>query len=220
MTNRHSYQINGKAATTSDRTPTQAQLLADAGFEPAEDFVLIQRTPHGTRVISTDDVLELDGTLHEFFAFENGVCYELTVNGHSIWWGADKIDIPQIRNLGNVAVDDDLIWERLDAGNQVLPSHGEFDLTAGGVEHLKTHKRSHTVYHYFVNGIEYSTDQEQLTGAQITALIPGWDPANSLVLEGEGSEPDEVIHPTTTVVLKRKTPPHMVIVPPATFGHP
>ncbi len=36
-------------------------------------------------------------------------------------------------------------------------------------------------------------EHESLTGAQITAKVPGWNPENTLVLEGEGSDPDEVI---------------------------
>jgi hypothetical protein len=40
-----------------------------------------------------------------------------------------------------------------------------------------------------------------------------------LVLEGEGSNPDEAIHPTIVVNFKeRETTAHFSIVPPATFG--
>jgi hypothetical protein len=215
------YTINGRAATTTHRTPTQAQVLTDAGFEPADDFILIQRTPHGTRVVSTDDVLELGSGSAEFFAFESGASYELTLNEHSIWWGAEKIEIKEIRALGNVPDEDELIWEREDGSSEVLPTQGKFGLRSKGVEHLKTRKRppKPTVYHYFVDIVEYTTDHESLTGAQITAKVPGWNPANSLVLEGQGSEQDEVIRPTTTVVFKgRETPAHFIIVPPATFG--
>jgi hypothetical protein len=215
------YTINGRPAVTAHRTPTQTQVLTDAGFEPADDFILIQRTPHGTRVVSTDDVLELgDGSI-EFFAFESGASYQLTLNEHSIWWGADKIEIGEIRTLGNVPDEDDIIWEREDGSSEELPTQGKFSLRGKGVEHLKTRKRppKPTVYRYFVDNVEYTTEHESLTGAQITAKIPGWNPANSLVLEGHGSEQDEVIRPTTTVVFKgRETPAHFIIVPPATFG--
>ena len=190
------YQINGKTASTDDQTPTSAQVLADAGFEPAEDFVLIKRTEHGTSVVSSDDVLDLTVS-KEFFAFEAGAIFELTVNEHSIYWGSSKIDIKEIRRLGNVSNDDDLIWIRIDEENEVLALHG----------------------HFFVDTVEYSTEKQELTGAQIMAKIPDWNPANSLVLEGDEAEPDEVIHPTTVVVFKgRETPAHFAIVPPATFG--
>lgn len=212
------YQINGKTASTDDKTPTSAQVLADAGFEPAEDFVLIKRTEHGTRVVSSDDVLDLTVS-EEFFAFATGTIFELTVNGHSIWWGSPKIDIKEIRHLGNVSDNDDLIWVRIDEENEVLGLHGHFNLHDKGIEHLKTRTKAEVEYHYFVDTVEYCTDQPELTGAQIMAKIPDWDPANSLVLEGDEAEPDEVIHPTTVVLFKgRETPAHFAIVPPATFG--
>lgn len=218
---RYQYTINGSPASTADRTPRQTQVLTDAGFEPADDFILIQRTAHGTRVVSSDDVLDLGSAAVEFFAFESGASYELTLNEHSIWWGADKIEIKEIRTLGNVLDEDELMWEREDGSSEVLPTQGKFGLRGKGVEHLRTRKRppKPTVYHYFVDNVEYTTDHESLTGAQITAKVPGWNPANSLVLEGDGSEQDEVIRPTTTVVFKgRETPAHFTIVPPATFG--
>ena len=212
------YQINGKTASTDDQTPTSAQVLADAGFEPAEDFVLIKRTEHGTSVVSSDDVLDLTVS-KEFFAFEAGAIFELTVNEHSIYWGSSKIDIKEIRRLGNVSNDDDLIWIRIDEENEVLALHGHFDLHDRGIEHLKTRTKAEVKYHYFVDTVEYSTEKQELTGAQIMAKIPDWNPANSLVLEGDEAEPDEVIHPTTVVVFKgRETPAHFAIVPPATFG--
>jgi hypothetical protein len=89
------------------------------------------------------------------------------------------------------------------------------------VEHLRSHKRpiEPTVYEYFVSGKPYCTELAEITGAQITAKIPNWNAADSLVLEGDGAAPDEVIRPTTVVKLKgRKMPAHFAIVPPATFG--
>jgi hypothetical protein len=218
---RFRYTINGEGSSSADRTPIGSQLLADAGFEPADDFILIERTAHGTRVVSSDDVLELGGNAHEFFAFEGGVAYELTLNEHSIYWGQDKIELEKIRVLGNVPDDHELIWVRDKDQVEVLPAHGTFDLGRKGVEHLRTQKRppKPTHYVYFVDNVEYQTEHESLTGAQITSKVPNWNPANSLVLEGEGSDPDEVIRLTATVVFKgRKTPARFIIVPPATFG--
>ncbi|WP_321968087.1 multiubiquitin domain-containing protein [Burkholderia cepacia] len=214
------YLINGKPASTDDPTPTSAQILADAGYEPADDYVLIQRSKFGSRVVASDDVLNVGDGHAEFFAFEGGEAFEFTVNEHSVFWGEQTIRVDQIRSLANVSEDNDLVWIRDEAGNEVLKSGDVFQLGKRGIEHLRTHKRPPpSLYVFFVDGVEYKTEHERLTGAQITAMIPGWDPANSLVLEGEGSEPDEVIHPATVVEFKgRATPAHFAIVPPATFG--
>ena len=214
------FTINGRPASSSVQAPTQPQLLTDAGFEPPDDFVLIERTATGTRVVSSDDVIQLGNPPVEFFAFASGVGYELTLNGHSIWWGHDKIEIREIRTLGNVADDQDLIWEREDGNVEVVPLEGKFSLGSKRVEHLITKKRPvKPEYEYFVDSVEYRTEHAELTGAQIIARIPNWNPANSLVLEGQGSEPDEMIRPSTIVIFKgRPMPARFIIVPPATFG--
>ncbi len=121
-----SYTINGRAASTADRTPTGSQLLSDAGFEPADDFVLISRTAHGTGVIALDQVVDIEAPPAQFFAFEGGKVFELTVNEHSIFWGKYKIKIEEIRTLGNVPETDDLVWVRDAHEPEVLPNHGDF----------------------------------------------------------------------------------------------
>jgi hypothetical protein len=216
-----SYTINGRTASTADSTPTGRQILSDAGFEPADDFILIARATYGSKVVSLDEVINVESSAAVFFAFEGGKIFELTVNDHSIFWGKDKIKIEEIRSLGNVPDTDDLIWERDTQAPEVLPEHGDFSLRGEGVEHLRTKTRPPVPSHfvYFVDNVEYKTEHESLTGAQIIAKVVGWNPENSLVLEGEGSDPDEVIRPTTTVIFKgRATPAHFISVPPATFG--
>jgi hypothetical protein len=219
--NHFSYTINGKQAHITDATPTPIQLLSEAGFEPAEDYVLIERTPHGTKATSSDDVLDVSNSDAEFFAFQQGVIFQLTINGHSLVWGSEEFDVAVLRRVANVPDDSDVVLQLEDQPDQVLPAAGMISLRAAGIEHLKTRKRVvHThVYHFFVDGTKYSTESAELTGAQIMAMIPSWDPTNSLVLESHGSEPDQVIRPTTVVNFSiRKGDAHFAIVPPATFG--
>lgn len=216
----YTFIINGRGAHLNDPTPTPHQLLVEAGYEPAEDYVLIALAEHGTKVLSADETLDLQGAQAEFFAFEGGATFEATVNSHSVWWGAEKIDITTLRRLGRVKEDEDLVWVNIEGQNEVLPLHGEFALSGKGIEHLKTKARPQPVeYHFFVDGTKYTTTQPELTGAQIMAMIADWNPENSLVLESEGNDPDEVIRPTTVVSFKdRHGVAHFSVVPPATFG--
>lgn len=217
----NSYIINGQAVSIADPTPTGNQLLSGAGFEPADDYILIQRTTHGTKVISSDEVVPIGKGTHEFFAFGGGKVFELTVNEHSLYWGEEKIKVEQIRALANVPEGHELIWEREGEKPEVLADHGVFSMAPNGVEHLRTKEcpPSPPDYIYYVDDVEYTTHEESLTGAQIIARVPDWNPANALVLEGEGSERDEVIPPTASVVFKgRKSPARFIAVPPATFG--
>ena len=106
------YLINGKQGQTDDRTPEAAKLLADAGFEPADDYLLIERTQHGSRVVTSDDTLELGSGTSEFYAFESGEAFEFTVNEHSVFWGKERISTAEITHLSSVSPDFDLVWMR------------------------------------------------------------------------------------------------------------
>jgi hypothetical protein len=217
---RFPYLINDAEATTSDASPTPEQILTDAGFEPADDFTLIQRTAHGTDVTNSEDTFDLSQGPKEFFAFPSGRVFELRINTHSIFWGEPNIGIAKLRDLGHVAATDDLLWEH---GTEVttLALTGSFSLNGDGIEHLRTHHRQQPPheYEYFVDGKRYTTTQRELSGAQIMALIPGWNPENSLILEGQGAEADEIVHATTVVVFEgREHAARFAIVPPATFG--
>lgn len=44
-----------------------------------------------------------------------------------------------------------------------------------------------------MNDKRYTTDKRILTGAEIKAFVPGWDSTHDLVLEGHGSEPDQLV---------------------------
>lgn len=72
---------------------------------------------------------------------------------------------------------------------------------------------------YFVDSIKYETDQQILSGAQIKALIPNFDPTYALFLEEQGDKPDLQITDEMTISLeKEKGPRRFYTVPPATFG--
>jgi hypothetical protein len=85
----------------------------------------------------------------------------------------------------------------------------------GSPEKTEHHKKE---YHYFVDGKEYKTEDSALTGAQIKARIPDFNPSYQLVLEGRGGQPDKVIGDNDSVDLNVHPPCHFYTVPPATFG--
>jgi hypothetical protein len=73
-------------------------------------------------------------------------------------------------------------------------------------------------YPYFVDGKEYKSTDGGLTGAQIKARIPDFNPSYQLVLEGSAGQPDKVITDNDSVDLNVHPPCHFYTVPPATFG--
>ena len=77
-----------------------------------------------------------------------------------------------------------------------------------------------TKYHFIVDAVQYESDKESLSGAEIKAKVPGFNPTYQLYLEQHGDEPDKLIADGETVSLN---PAHHGIrkfysVPPATFG--
>jgi hypothetical protein len=72
---------------------------------------------------------------------------------------------------------------------------------------------------FFVNGQKYTTDADALTGLQIKAKVPNWDPNHDLVLEGHGDDPDRVIKDEELVSLEKdKGPRRFSSAPKANFG--
>lgn len=89
---------------------------------------------------------------------------------------------------------------------------------AGEVTPASNAKSDPKEFHYKVDGVPYKSDQASLTGAQIKAKIPDFNPAYQLVEEGRRGEPDKVIGDQDTVNLDAKPELEFYTVPPATFG--
>lgn len=74
-------------------------------------------------------------------------------------------------------------------------------------------------YIFYVSAKKYETDQPSLTGLQIKALVPDWDPAHDLVLEGHGNDPDRIIGDNESVQLEHGHGPlRFSSAPKANFG--
>jgi len=72
-------------------------------------------------------------------------------------------------------------------------------------------------YHYFVDGVEYETDESHVTGALIKVKLPESKRGYALYLEGNKNHPDTLINDDTSVSLEGE-PKHFYTVPPASFG--
>lgn len=75
------------------------------------------------------------------------------------------------------------------------------------------------MFSFFVDNQKYETAKSSVTGAEIKAMIPGFDPSYSLFLESPGNEPDKLVQNSTSVSLDTdKGPCRFYTVPPANFG--
>jgi hypothetical protein len=77
-------------------------------------------------------------------------------------------------------------------------------------------------HHFFVDAKKYETDKANLTGAEIKAMVPGFNQTYQLYLEQPGDAPDTPVSDGETISLDpaghgiRK----FYSVPPAAFGAP
>lgn len=103
---------------------------------------------------------------------------------------------------------------------EVLPTVESNVLETAGLTEAKSAIKWHT---YYVDGIEYKTEFESMTGAQIKAAISSFDHKHGLYLERLGESPDDLVSDTQHVVLSddghlSKGHKQFYTVPPATFG--
>lgn len=76
-----------------------------------------------------------------------------------------------------------------------------------------------TIFHFFVDGKPYDTDQARMSGLQIKAKVPDWDPSHDLSLEGVGAAADRIIPDGEFIDFAAATAPlHFGSVPRASFG--
>lgn len=79
--------------------------------------------------------------------------------------------------------------------------------------------QGHEHFFYFVDHRRYEWEHSTITGAQIKARIPDFDPTFSLFLENPGPEPDQLIADDTSISLRNEHGPRrFYTAPPATFG--
>jgi hypothetical protein len=72
-------------------------------------------------------------------------------------------------------------------------------------------------YHYFVDGAKYDTHQSSITGSEIKAAIPNFNPGYSLYLVGHGQDPDKLVADSDSFNLEHGSK-RFHTVPPASFG--
>jgi hypothetical protein len=144
--------VNGRSVLLADIEPIGSQILAEAGFEPVDEHVLIEKVKIGSRLVSLDERVDLKSVGRaRFYAFRTGEVFTFTVNEHGFQWGRPRITEPELREFAGVPDEDVLAQEEGDHEPRILNPADRVELGTLGTEHLKTEKRLVTV---FVDNIE------------------------------------------------------------------
>lgn len=156
--------VNQRVASFTDPVAEGRKILSVAGFEPADDHVLIELLRHGTRSVGLDEPVDLRAQAHETFeAFRSDHIYRFTIDERGYDWGAACIKEPRLREIAAVPEDEILFVEHHEDEGRDLGPEDELVLTGEETQHLRTAKRFVTVT---LDGIDkriprgvYSTEQ-------------------------------------------------------------
>jgi hypothetical protein len=187
--------VNGRLVRIADPEPIGSQILAEAGFEPTDEHVLIARARIGSRLISLDERVPLGGDEdHRFYAFRNGEVFMFTINEHGYQWGKGTITEPELRELGRVPEGDVLFLESDHDEPRILAGNDIVRLSAAGTEHLRTERR---LIEVFLNGVPKEIPRGTYTTEELITSL-GVEPGYLLNLaEKDGLhplQPHESIH--------------------------
>jgi len=140
-------RVNGQKINLNDPQVVCRQLLGEAGYNPADEHVLIRQLANGTRVVGLDDLIDLrpDG-IEEFWAFRADRTFQFTVDNRGYVWGEGAIKEPCLRQITHTPEDNILLLEREDEPDRILGPDDEVRLDMRGTEHFRTVSRLITVY--------------------------------------------------------------------------
>lgn len=171
----YSATVNRRAIEFADPSPDGRQILSAAGFDPADEHVLIERLRHGTRSIGLDEPVDLRQDGREAFdAFRSDRIFNFTIDGRGYEWGAPVVTELHLRELAAVSDDEVLVLERRDEEDRDLGPGDEVKLGTAGTEHLRTAKRLVTVY---LDGVEKKIPRGTYTTEELIKLLgvaPGY----------------------------------------------
>lgn len=139
--------VNGQGIRLRDPMPDAGQILAAAGFNPADQHVLIQLLKHGSQSIGLDETVDLREPGKEVFrAFRSDRVFRLTVDGRGYEWGAPSIPEPELRDIADVPDNKLLVLERKNEPDLELGPDDHVQLSDAGTERLSTKKGLITVW--------------------------------------------------------------------------
>ena len=177
----HQISVNGNPVRINDQRPIGSQVLITAGFEPADEHILIESAKLGSRLISLDEAIHLRGN-ERFYAFRTGEVFTFTVDGHGFQWGEVEIAEPKLREFANLSEDEVFVLDRANTEPQILTASDKVGLGAAGTEHLRTQKR---LVNVFYDDVPKLIPRGTYTTEQLIALF-GVQAGYLLNLESKG----------------------------------
>jgi hypothetical protein len=167
---RFSATINDRIIHFGDPVPSVRQMLNMADFAPADDCILVQVFPHGTRALGLDETVDLrEPGIEVFWAFKADRVYRFTVDERGFDWGAPLIKEPILRSIAHVKDGEVLLLEQRDQPDKELRPEDEVRLSEPGTEHLRVEKR---LVEVFFKDKPYEIPRGVYTTEELMAKFP------------------------------------------------
>ncbi|MGE8452717.1 MAG: multiubiquitin domain-containing protein [Pseudomonadales bacterium] len=187
----HQVKVNDDIVIVADRTPTGRQILNAASLRPVDDFALVQWLPSGElEEVGPDENAPLNGEqLPQFFAWPADRLFYFTLDGRKFPWDKE-ISESRLRELGRLPATHGIWIDKQNEADQEIAAGEVLDLSAPGVEHLYSKKRS---WKLDVQGIVIESDVPQIVvrdAIQRVGLDPnrGW----TIVLKVQGHPKEQL----------------------------
>lgn len=147
-----------------DDTPTGAQLAAAAGYEPATGVVVLHFLPNGEPAdVRPDQVVALKPTPERFLIVESDREYLFAIDGRRFTWPAKLISGAILRNLGAIAPDFGIYFERSNEPDQQIGDNDKINLDERGMESIIARK---LVWRLNVQGVVIEVSTPTITVRQ------------------------------------------------------
>ena len=139
------FLVNGAEIQFRDHVITGREALTRSGNEPASEYQLILLHEGRTKLIGTDDDVDLREVAGgEFRAFEGDRCFSFTVDEVGEVWGAADMEVAEFFAIWPPRAERHWVLERAGVPDTVLTEDGVLSFGPDGVEHVVSRKDDHS----------------------------------------------------------------------------
>jgi len=134
-------EVNGSTFPSADDDLDGRQVRSLSGHDPAADYRLIRIHDRYTAALGLEDPIHLEeDDIPRFRCMEGDLDYPFTVDDRGWEWGAASIDEADVRTIGRIANDRELVLSVIEGDDVVILRGGMIPLSGRGVERIYSRK--------------------------------------------------------------------------------
>lgn len=163
------FNLNDQIFLTEDPVLSGRDVLSIGGFTPVTAFSLIKISEGGTQAIGLDETIDLrkSGAV-SLKSFEGDRLFRCLLDEREIVWGANTISAPELRAIGGVSEDQELV---LDSNrDRPIEDDGVVKLSRDGVERIRSRERSNREVTIVLNGEQKEVSVGQISFTELAKL--------------------------------------------------